>query len=613
MEQTVTNERLAVQQQLTSIYSNRINQFDWSLDHQLNHPNQQQFDVHTRCSSSVETRISGIVIMESDSLLFPRITSQPSVVKSNPKLLSLEYSQKLYDQAAEEYQKIAELSDDKKVQISALLGVARCYKKQGDTTKAISTYENIIHSIHFSDSTEDIGNAIIALAKLYVSQKKTSDNGRLTELLKMVRWDISSDMRMFMVHNQLKIVKKAEQLSSIEIDSLSSYLENIIQFEHTSLAYQSHISDSLIAEQENLSSVDSLYYLCKKELSFTVLKLLSPKRLTKLLNQHLKQLNDPNLTFRLIDITGDILDSSHINEQPPIYTLSLSEFGYGDISMEFYLKESTLFSSDVKNKAALNIWIGILTILFIFITGSAATYLYIHHSNLNKLKNNFLSTVTHELKTPIASCRVLVDTLLDNKVTDPDIVREYHDLIAQENLRLSRLVDTFLTFSRMDRNNKSFHKQIFQIDEVLRVAIDSLRVKLNQSNCKFSYEPLENTPLLYGNVDAIITVVTNILDNAIKYSGHKKEISIRCTSDNLNVQFSIIDNGIGIAQKEQKKIFSKFYQVNQKLSRTAEGCGLGLSIVQYIVKAHSGKITVFSKEKSGSTFTVSLPIHKEQL
>ncbi len=619
MEQAVTNERLAVQQQLTTLYSNRIDEFDWSLNRFFISTEEGSGTVHQLCSNAMEIPTAGSVIAKGDSLLYPKgklkragVKTIPTGVSRSRQLWRLEYTEKKYRAAAEEYRKIADSLANSSGRINALLGTARCYKKEGDTTEAIKTYEYLISSVGFSDSTEKVGNGIIALAKLYVLRRDQNDNQRLVELLEDVQWDVSTDMRTFMIHNQLAIAKSAEYLSSKVVNSLVNYLEKALQFEQLSNKYKNVLRDSLISGNENLFSIDSLYFSCEMRDSLSIVRIFSARELTLLLNKQVELFNDPNLTFQLVDLTGTVIDGDEMNASSSIYSLSLSEYGYGDLIMEFYLKDSGLFSNHIKNRAALYIWIGILTILFIVITGTATTYLYIHHSNLNKLKNNFLSTVTHELKTPIASCRILVETLIDKKVTEPSKVREYHELIAQENLRLGRLVDTFLTFSRMERNNQSFQKESVVVSDLLSVAITSLSVKLNRSNCEFSYKSPQNAPVLLCNGDAIITVVTNLLDNALKYSGADKRISLRCHWDESQFQIIVSDNGIGVAKSEQKKIFQKFYQVDQKLSRSVEGCGLGLSIVNYIVKAHKGEVTLISEENSGSTFTVSLPIHKEK-
>jgi signal transduction histidine kinase len=114
-------------------------------------------------------------------------------------------------------------------------------------------------------------------------------------------------------------------------------------------------------------------------------------------------------------------------------------------------------------------------------------------------------------------------------------------------------------------------------------------------------------PSLYADEDALVTVLLNLLDNAYKYTLTEKRISLRAYRDGQALVFAVKDNGIGIAPREQKRIFRKFYQVDQRLARETGGCGLGLSIVDYIVRAHGGSVRVQSRAGAGSTFLVSLP------
>lgn len=151
-------------------------------------------------------------------------------------------------------------------------------------------------------------------------------------------------------------------------------------------------------------------------------------------------------------------------------------------------------------------------------------------------------------------------------------------------------------------------KHLCNISEIASIAIDSLSIKFSHESCQFSYRDHSDECQINANFDTIVTVITNLLDNAYKYSESTKEIELRTTIEEEFLHITVKDKGIGIPNREIPKLFNKFYQVNQRLSRQAEGCGLGLSIVQYIVDAHGGSISVSSQENIGSTFTVKLPL-----
>ena len=223
--------------------------------------------------------------------------------------------------------------------------------------------------------------------------------------------------------------------------------------------------------------------------------------------------------------------------------------------------------------------------------------------SLTRLKNDLIATVSHELKTPLSAMRVLTDTLLDGRLPNEKDQRDYLQLIARENLRLSRLIDNFLTFSRMERNKAAFEFRPLRVQVLVDAALEALGDRA--AIVKVSAPP---QLMVQGDADALVTLLVNLLDNAWKYSGEKKEIELSAeqVSDDV-VEIRVRDNGIGIARRHQRRIFQRFYQVDRQLSRASGGCGLGLAIVQFIAKAHHAEVSVASQPGRGSTFCVRLP------
>ncbi len=229
---------------------------------------------------------------------------------------------------------------------------------------------------------------------------------------------------------------------------------------------------------------------------------------------------------------------------------------------------------------------------------------------ISRLKNDLVATVSHELKTPLAAMRLLVDTLLSQQEQlepSPERAREYLQLIAQENMRLSRLIDNFLTFSRMERGKRQWAFETLRPEEIVRRAVDAMQERLNEPVCEFEVTIEPDLPDVRGDADALVTVLVNLLDNACKYSGPRKQIGLRAFSHDGRLCFAVQDDGVGLSARQKARVFERFYQADQQLSRTAGGCDLGLSIVQGIVTAHGGTIDVQSQPGKGSTFVVSLP------
>jgi signal transduction histidine kinase len=184
---------------------------------------------------------------------------------------------------------------------------------------------------------------------------------------------------------------------------------------------------------------------------------------------------------------------------------------------------------------------------------------------------------------------------------------EYLQLVSRENERLSRLIDNFLTFSRMERNKQAFQMRPVSPASIAQTAAQAVKTKFSRGSCQFDTDIPEDLPTIKADHDAMVTVLVNLLDNAYKYTNDDKRIKLSVASDNGLVRFTVSDNGLGIPRRALKKIFRRFYQVDRSLSRRAEGCGLGLSIAKFIIDAHQGAITVESKPNQGSTFTVTLP------
>ena len=271
------------------------------------------------------------------------------------------------------------------------------------------------------------------------------------------------------------------------------------------------------------------------------------------------------------------------------------------------LNDQRLFDTAAKQRIASYVWIGVLMFATVIVLAAGALRLVRRQMALTQLRNDLVANVTHELKTPLSSMRLLVDTLLNSQPLHEQTAREYLQLIAQENLRLSRLIDNFLTFSRMERNKYAFGFKEVPVTAIVEGAITAVRERFNAPGCQFETHIAPDLPSVVADPDALVTAVVNLLDNAYKYSGEEKQITLSASAENGSVFFAVKDNGIGLSPRDTKRIFKRFFQVDQRLSRNGGGCGLGLSIVKFIVTAHHGNVRVESQPGRGSTFTISLP------
>lgn len=250
--------------------------------------------------------------------------------------------------------------------------------------------------------------------------------------------------------------------------------------------------------------------------------------------------------------------------------------------------------------------------LILLIGLSFTTSLIFRHLNvqlrITELYDNFIGNVTHELKSPLSSIQLYLETLKQRDVP-PEKTKEFVDLMIKDTDRLQRLINSILEISAQEKKKLAQDFQVFKafvvVKELIEEACEKFRVEkesciiTGDTNCQIA-----------ASGEALKVVFDNLVDNAVKYSTKttKIDVSINCNSKKVLIDFT--DNGIGITSKEQKKIFNKFYRIYNKEIPNVKGTGLGLYRVREIIKAHGGKISVSSEgENKGSTFKIELPAH----
>jgi signal transduction histidine kinase len=251
--------------------------------------------------------------------------------------------------------------------------------------------------------------------------------------------------------------------------------------------------------------------------------------------------------------------------------------------------------------------VGVAGLAIMTLIGIAAAQAFRRHLRVARLKTDLVAAASHELRSPLASMRVLVDGLLADTELDPAKTRDYLELMATENARLSRLIENFLTFSRLDSGGYAFVMALAEPSAIVTAAIDAVRDRLpDTSTLDADIEPA--LPPVMADTTAVVTALVNLLDNALKYTPSRKQIAVRARRDGDGfVQFMVSDNGIGIPVREHRRIFRRFYRIDQRLTRETGGVGLGLSIVEQIARGHGGTVAVTSQPGKGSTFTLRLP------
>ena len=230
---------------------------------------------------------------------------------------------------------------------------------------------------------------------------------------------------------------------------------------------------------------------------------------------------------------------------------------------------------------------------------------------LTEIRSQFVSSVSHELKTPLTSIRMFAETLRLGRSKNKDTQNEYLDTIVNESQRLTRLLNNVLDFSKITKGKRTYQMEPGSLPDILQESARTMEYQLNQQGFNLEQKIDEEIPEIRADRDALEQAVLNLLSNAMKYSGISREISLELTRENGFAVIHVSDKGIGIDPKEHDKIFEKYYRIETPENVRSSGTGLGLALVSHIVQAHGGHIEVKSFPGEGSTFSIYLPLEDE--
>jgi two-component system phosphate regulon sensor histidine kinase PhoR len=226
---------------------------------------------------------------------------------------------------------------------------------------------------------------------------------------------------------------------------------------------------------------------------------------------------------------------------------------------------------------------------------------------LNELKSEFISNVSHELKTPLSIISMFGEMLAEGRTKSPEQAHEYAEIIWRESVRLGRLIDNVLDFAKIERGMGVYEFAEADIGEVVERAVELSGRRVQAANMQLSAEIEPELPMVQLDANAYTLAVLNLIDNAIKYAVDGKKIDVSLKREGDNVVLAVRDYGPGIEAEEQEKIFERFYRARSIRLKPIRGSGIGLALVQHIAKAHGGQATVSSEPGKGATFSISLP------
>lgn len=270
--------------------------------------------------------------------------------------------------------------------------------------------------------------------------------------------------------------------------------------------------------------------------------------------------------------------------------------------VRFPAKGSFLFQN-------LDFWI-LSSIITLLITGFFvyAMFVILRQKKLSEVQRDFVNNMTHEFQTPISTIRVATDVLAQDKIMDqPDRMRRYVQIIRQENLRLKNQVEAVLTTAKVGKGKLELDVQLQELHALLSEVLEGVKLEIGKG-LTLQLEAVRTS--IYADKTHLLSVVRNLVENAIKYSKKPVDITVVTRNDDNGVILEVSDKGIGIPEEYLGKIFNKFYRVPTGNVHNVKGFGLGLNYVEQIVKAHKWKINVESEYGTGTIFKITIPQEK---
>jgi two-component system, OmpR family, phosphate regulon sensor histidine kinase PhoR len=251
------------------------------------------------------------------------------------------------------------------------------------------------------------------------------------------------------------------------------------------------------------------------------------------------------------------------------------------------------------------IFFTLMIIAAFYVTVSAL----LRQKKLSEIKNDFINNMTHEFKTPLATISLAVDALRNEKVVaDREKSGYFTGIIKEENKRMNKQVETILQASLLDRQEQQLNRKPLHAHRIIQEALENVRLQLEGKGGSYELQLNAKTDLIEADEVHFMNVITNLIDNAIKYSKENLLIRISTHSTTRNLVIRIEDNGIGMTKETQRRIFEKFYRAHTGNLHNVKGFGLGLSYVKTIIEAHQGRIKVDSTIGKGTAFTLEFPL-----
>ena len=282
-------------------------------------------------------------------------------------------------------------------------------------------------------------------------------------------------------------------------------------------------------------------------------------------------------------------------------------------SLELYQQDPPLFQTLLASRRSIYLYMFIL-LAGILVFGLTLTIRIVSRElELGKMKSDFVSTVSHEFKSPLTSIRQLAEMLQAGRVASEQHRQRYYDVLVEQSQRLSKLIDNILRFARLEAGKKPFKLVAQSPETAVSKAGEIVRSHLEGLGFEFHEQLEKPLPPVRHDTEALMGAILNLLSNAKKYSGDGREIRLEAEAQGGEVHIRVLDRGVGIPAGEHHRIFEKFYRGQGDHMDGVGGSGLGLALVHHVVNAHEGTIHVAERPGGGTVFTLVLPAVRKNL
>jgi two-component system phosphate regulon sensor histidine kinase PhoR len=257
---------------------------------------------------------------------------------------------------------------------------------------------------------------------------------------------------------------------------------------------------------------------------------------------------------------------------------------------------------------------GVIFFTFVIVSAFYVTVsTLLKQKKLSEIKNDFINNMTHEFKTPLATISLAVDAMRNEKVvSDREKSAYFSSIIKEENRRMNKQVETILQAALIDRQELQLKLQPLHVNQLIRRVLDNFKLQLEEIHANVVLQLDEGYDMAEADEVHFSNLISNLVDNAIKYSREDLTIRIQTQSTGKNMVIRMEDNGIGMTKETQRRIFEKFYRAHTGNVHNVKGFGLGLSYVKSVVDAHSGRIKVESTIGKGTTFVLEIPLIRQE-